>query len=1092
MAKDKVTVDVNVDDKGTTKKVGLSAKETAGSLDNMGRSAQTTDRRLKGAAQTSANSTKNNAKMMQSISGGLVPAYATLAANIFALTAAFNFFKRAADVSNLQKSQTSFAASTGVAMRTLTNRLQEASGGMLGFKEAAKATAIGVAKGFSGKQMEDLAIGAKKASAALGVGFEDAFDRLVRGASKAEPELLDELGITLRLEEATKRYGEAIGKKAKDLTTFERSQAVLLETQRQLDEQFGNTDAPDNQFVKLQKTFEEIIRQITDTFLPAFNQLAGFLASNAKAAAAVFGLIALSIVSAIPGVKELAQKVTAFGEGSSASLGDAIDDWQKYRAELENTSKTLEEIRQKATKKTVGIAKQLVDSGNKSKIVGKLAKGEDLSKRDKNQLQKALDRAEKQYKKHGKVVTGIFKGEDIKRFKHFKSSFEQMNRETKTAGQRFKDFIGLMKRGSKIGGKAIVAGIVAPYRLAAKAARGAAKAISMVGKATVVLAVVGSILKGLQALSEAPATAVNNFISMVSSLAKALQWALNVVAKGINALATKLPDWVKRMLGIDKGAELITPFTFGDDAQAQLEKVANALLPMKEWAEDEAEAEKLKVINTGIQEISENAVMAGQDLKDALAGIELTDNAAKKAVIRATALSTLAISDQIRDAIDSQYNKEQQQQNLENIIKGMDEAQLEVLAPGIVKAIKEGNLKEIDSLQISASDFVAKTLSFKDVMKNLSQVQGKTAEQRLEFLESIVEQGTALIETGEATGRATDAQEKMNAEFENRGGLEAYTEALRIHVEKLRDIKLEMDAIELRKKQNEASYMPKGFTKFLNDQESIRLAEKKHEENLLRLAEAKTNLENFDEDKYKDPNKALEDFRTAADNQQKLTDLSSAALDQTKKDLSFIGRATTVVSDTMYEGFTNAFDGLIQGTLDAKQAFASMAKSILSALSRIIAEMLVAKAVSSFMSAFAGGVGDAGPPGIDITANADTYAGYARYGGILNASGMVEGYSQGGVARGRDAGYGAVLHGTEAVVPLPNNRSIPVDMVGGSSGTQNNVSISVTMDNSGNKSESSSNSMMGENLGQAISQAVQEELQYQKRSGGILNPYGVS
>jgi len=105
---------------------------------------------------------------------------------------------------------------------------------------------------------------------------------------------------------------------------------------------------------------------------------------------------------------------------------------------------------------------------------------------------------------------------------------------------------------------------------------------------------------------------------------------------------------------------------------------------------------------------------------------------------------------------------------------------------------------------------------------------------------------------------------------------------------------------------------------------------------------------------------------------------------------------------------------------------------------------------------------------------------------------MVEGYSQGGVARGRDAGYGAVLHGTEAVVPLPNNRSIPVDMVGGSSGTQNNVSISVTMDNSGNKSESSSNSMMGENLGQAISQAVQEELQYQKRSGGILNPYGVS
>jgi hypothetical protein len=1089
MAKDKVTVDVNVDDKGTTKKVGLSAKETAGSLDNMGRSAQTTDRRLKGAAQTSANSTKNNAKMMQSISGGLVPAYATLAANIFALTAAFNFFKRAADVSNLQKSQTSFAASTGVAMRTLTNRLQEASGGMLGFKEAAKATAIGVAKGFSGKQMEDLAIGAKKASAALGVGFEDAFDRLVRGASKAEPELLDELGITLRLEAATKRYGEAIGKKAKDLTTFERSQAVLLETQRQLDEQFGSAAAPDNQFVKLQKTFEEIVRQITDTFLPAFNQLAGFLASNAKAAAAVFGLIALSIVASIPGVQELAQKVTAFGEGSSASLGDAIDDWRKYRAELENTSKTLEEIRQKATKKTVGIAKQLVDSGNKSKIVGKLAKGEDLSKRDKNQLQKALDKAEKQYKKHGEVVSGIFKGEDIKRFKHFKSSFEQMNRQTKTSGQKFKDFIGIMKRGAKIGGKAIKAGIVAPYRLAAKAARGAARAVSMVGKATVMLAVVATILKGLQTLSEAPATAVNNFISMVSSIAQSLQWALNTIANGINSLATKLPDWVKEMLGIDKGAKLITPFTFGDDAQAQLEKIADGLFPMQKWAKQEEETKKLKTINEGVQEISENAVTAGKDLKDALAGIELTDNAAKKAVIRATALSTLAISDQIRDAIDSQYNKQQQEQNLENIIKGMDEAQLEVLAPGIVKAIRERNLKEIDRLQISAADFVAKTLSFKDVMKNLSQVQGKTAEQRLEFLESIVKQGTELIKTGEATGQATEAQEKMNAVFENRGGLEAYTEALRTHVEKLRDIKLEIQAIQLMQKENEASYMPKGFTKFLNDQSSIRIAEKKHQENLLRLAELKTNLEKFKDEEYSDPNLTEDDARAAFDKQKNLTDLTATALDQTKKDLSFIGRATTVVSDTMYEGFTNAFDGLIQGTLDAKQAFASMAKSILSAISRIIAEMLVARAVSSFMGGFMPG----GGTGVDVPAGGISSMGSGtqlRYGGVVQPP--RRSYADGGIAQGRDSGYTAVLHGTEAVVPIGQNKHIPVEMVGGSSGTQNNVSISVTMDNSGNKSESSSDSMMGENLGQAISMAVQEELQYQKRSGGILNPYGVA
>ena len=33
---------------------------------------------------------------------------------------------------------------------------------------------------------------------------------------------------------------------------------------------------------------------------------------------------------------------------------------------------------------------------------------------------------------------------------------------------------------------------------------------------------------------------------------------------------------------------------------------------------------------------------------------------------------------------------------------------------------------------------------------------------------------------------------------------------------------------------------------------------------------------------------------------------------------------------------------------------------------------------------------------------------------------------------------------------------------------------------------------MGENLGNMVAKAVQEELQYQKRSGGILNPYGAA
>ena len=107
----------------------------------------------------------------------------------------------------------------------------------------------------------------------------------------------------------------------------------------------------------------------------------------------------------------------------------------------------------------------------------------------------------------------------------------------------------------------------------------------------------------------------------------------------------------------------------------------------------------------------------------------------------------------------------------------------------------------------------------------------------------------------------------------------------------------------------------------------------------------------------------------------------------------------------------------------------------------------------------------------------------ARYGGVMKP------YSDGGIARGRNAGYPAILHGTEAVVPLPNGNSIPVEMTG-SGGGVNNVSVSVNMGDGTTNVEGGEQG--GVNLGKVIAGAVQEELQRQKRPGGILSPLGVA
>ncbi|OUT93515.1 MAG: hypothetical protein CBB96_07695 [Gammaproteobacteria bacterium TMED36] len=1112
MANNKIKVDLEVDDHGNLKKTGRGARDAADGLDRTSKSARTADRNLKGAARTSANGTKNFSKMSQGITGGLVPAYATLAANIFAISAAFNFLKRAADVANLEKSQTQFASSTGTAMTSLTNRLREASDGMLGFREAAAATAIGVAKGFSGKQMEDLAEGARKASAALGVGFEDAFDRLVRGASKAEPELLDELGITLRLEEATNRYANAIGKQVKDLTAAERSQAVLVETQRQLNEQFGEAEALSNPFVKLQKTFDDIVKKVTEAILPAFETLARFLTDNAQTAAIVFGLIGLSIAKSIPGVETLSNKLANFGKGSIAAIGASIDEWQKYRAELNKTKADLDDIRQKATKKTVGIAKQLVDSGSKSKTVAKLAKGEDLNKRDKAALARALKNAEKQYKDHGEIVTGIFAGEDIKRVRHFTDAFDQMNRETFTTAQKVKNFFSGGVRGAKIFGKTIAAVVVTPLRLVAATARLAGKAINAAMRAGIILGVITAVLEGLRAMSEAPLTVVKTVIDTISGLAKGLQFGLNVIANAINGLATKLPGWAKKILGIEKGDPLISPFTFADDIKKDLTDIADRMFNLDELAKQEAANDRMKDLGERVKQVGENAKTARKDLDGILKGISKTEGAVQ-AKIRAKGISTLELSRLIEEATQKGFSSEQTKTALQDVITKLGEDNIRSLSPALLAALQKGDEQGAKDIETINRKFVTELASFEDSLGNLgTQLSGKSKLQQLEFLEALAGTKDEVIRLGGELKLVTDVQEQFNNTFSSLGGLQAYTEIIRQERETIKDLNKDTARINLQRAKSAK------FPSLLREQleKQLVVQEKLNEQLRLegQLREANRNLALFDANELSALPKGVtrETLEEAQEKIQERLNINRATTRILQDDLTVTGQLADTVAESFGNSMQSAFVGIMQGTMSIKDAFKSMSKAILEALSQVIAKLIAVKILESAISLFGGGfigqsqgVADAAGGTLGATGGimtgtpAPPVSGLGnlpamspirrRYGGIAEDP---RGYSRGGIARGRDSGYPAMLHGTEAVVPLPNNREIPVDLRGGAN--TNNVVVNVNMDSSGTSTTTdvqSDNSRMAE-MGKLVAFAVQEELQFQKRSGGILSPYGVS
>jgi len=317
MAKNKVYIDVVVDDKGTTKKVAISSKALGNQLDGLAGSTEKNSKKQKelkentdktnksqrGINKTAASGAKNFANMSSSISGGLVPAYATLAANIFAITAVFEFFSKAADTANLVAGQEALAISTGVAYKTISNSIKDATGAQLSYKEAASAAAIGTASGLSPDQLTRLGKAAADTSLVLGRDLTDSFNRLIRGVTKAEPELLDELGIILRLKPATEKYADSIGKAASELSAFERSQAVANEVLEQAERKFGDVadkaDKSGQAINRLKTSFDRLLESLQLTVSGNLAPFFDFLASNTTALIASLGFLGSGILKSL-------------------------------------------------------------------------------------------------------------------------------------------------------------------------------------------------------------------------------------------------------------------------------------------------------------------------------------------------------------------------------------------------------------------------------------------------------------------------------------------------------------------------------------------------------------------------------------------------------------------------------------------------------------------------------------------------------------------------------------------------------------------------------------------------------------------------
>lgn len=432
MAKNKIEIDVKVDDKGTTKKVALGAKQAAEGLNKTGKSARTADRNLKGTAQASANSTKNFSKMSQGM-GGLVAVYASFAAQVFALSAAFQFLKSAFETSQLIAGQEALGAATGVAYKTITQSLIDATGGQIAYAEAAKSAAIGTAAGLSPTQLEKLGRAAKNTSQALGRDLTDSFRRLISGVTKAEPELLDELGIILRLETAKKNYADQIGKTAQQLNLFEQSQAIINEVLTQAETKFGAIekimDPAGTSLNKFLVSFDNVINSIKRFTTSALAPVFEFLSNNTSALLGVLiSFSALFLRAVLPDFKKMAEGAKESLKAQETYLGNLSKKLKSAELDVKNLTKSEADMRKEAVKsaKTTLKAGGMDLTHSKSGQTGAdFLLGKSDSAGSARQADRILTAAQNQINKHGEVITGKLKGFNAKQVADLRASYAQ-------------------------------------------------------------------------------------------------------------------------------------------------------------------------------------------------------------------------------------------------------------------------------------------------------------------------------------------------------------------------------------------------------------------------------------------------------------------------------------------------------------------------------------------------------------------------------------------------------------------------------------------------------------------------------------------
>tara|TARA_R110002153_G_scaffold79115_1_gene201974 strand:- start:529 stop:4167 length:3639 start_codon:yes stop_codon:yes gene_type:complete len=1201
------TVTIKVTDGDSLKDIQKKVKKARGEFDGLSKSTQAADRAGKGLSRQSSNQTKNFSKMQQGISGGIVPAYATLAANVFALSAAFQFLQTSMNTKNMIEGQKAFGSITGVAYGTITDSIRKATQGQLAFKEAAEAAAIGTAAGLNRDQLERLGQAATNVSLALGRDLADSFNRLVRGVTKAEPELLDELGIVLRLEPALKAYGIAIGKSVQDLNQFEKSQAIANEVLEQAETKFGAIQEVmepgafalgqfTSSFNDLLDILKEGLGGMAQTVLPFFTE-------NVAALASALALVAVPILKImLPNFELMAQSATKNVNKTKASLDILQDEY----AQTALASKALKEggadkIGAEGASYTKGKLGKIGITGKAKDGSGNLSQGQVAA-----------------YRRTWKAKQGIWKKMTKQEQIDFKLSLDKMDLAHKASAGKQKITTKkseLIKRqlykGTGIVYQQVQLKMVQASKVAARGMNMALNAMGIIG----IIAMVGSLasafinmFKTTDKLAEERKAAMEEQGSVNTTISAELNRMIDLRTKEVEVLR-EVEEGEKRVSKLVK----IRVMRYNTDMNMQTARaLSSASLSAqsgKYSAAFDADAEtvdkmgtktmgnplsgfydkKVKVGETtkfegaqgetqkglasslsGMSELmskdfmfndgglygEENMVSAKeklQEFSDVVRGGDTLDekqvNDLQKIEAEYGSLSSrVTLATEVQKTYDKNLSKmggkglygSAMRNSIEEMKLGL-KAQIEMASlaqkDGELDKTKLADLKA-QELQVQAfSDALDAVLVKEKAIADAKHVQGMAMEaakltrdfesnqseltlkneaKKIKLLEAQKAAQIALVAqqaiTEPTSNDAADAKENVRLADEK---VLLVTEELRVQtlltleLQRQNRIKKTGEEIALTKKLADATKklgdakfyaanplfggMSKGTKGAIDRKRDPNLADRTYKQGMNKL----------DNDYARDSSAigmtpqiaATLTAQLAIDKEHLLHVKTQAEKSEAERALN---NALGAAGGSLESGMTTGLMAVAKGEKKAKDAALDVASGVAEAIMKSLIESFVSNIMTTFVTETAKTVvvasaevaamellnGNILLNTIAIEANTVAQAIPMANGGIIGlANGgitNVKGYRQGGVATEPTYLVGEGKH-NEAVVPLPNGRSIPID---GDFGNNNTSIINVTVNSDGS---SSMDTNKASEFGKGIQAAVQQEIAKQQRFGGLLS-----